>query len=57
MCNYILETTVEDLQLLFGEVRLGLQLIKTLWPVAHHRHLQLVIGFIYRGDENKARDI
>lgn len=48
MCNYILETTVEDLQLLFGEVSLGLQLLKTLRPVAHHRHLQLVIRFIYR---------
>lgn len=53
MYDYILKTTVEDLQLRFAEVGLGFQLIKTLWPVTHHRHLQLVICFIYRERERE----
>lgn len=55
VCDYILETTIEDLQLLFGEVSLGFQLIKPLWPVTHRRHLQLIVKFIYMGRE-KERD-
>lgn len=53
MFDYILETTIEDLQFLFGEVRLGFQLIKTLRPVTHHRHLELVICFIYREEKQR----
>lgn len=49
--NYILKATVEDLQLLFGEVRLGLQLFKAFGPVAHRGHLQLIVCFICREDE------
>lgn len=55
MCDYILETAIEDLQLLLGEVSLGLQLLESLWPVTHHRHLELIICFIYRGEKEGAR--
>lgn len=51
MFDYILETTIEDLQLLFGEVGLGLQLLETLRPVGHCRHLQLFVGFICEEEE------
>lgn len=46
MCKYILEATIENLQLLLGEVSLGFQLLKTLWPVTHRCHLKLIIGII-----------
>lgn len=51
MCDYILETTIEDLQLLFGEVSLGFQLVESLGPVTHHRHLELIICFICREEK------
>lgn len=41
--NYILKPTVEDLQLLFGEVSLSLELFEALGPVTHRGHLQLII--------------
>lgn len=44
--RYILKTTVEDLQLLLGEVGLRFQLLQAFRPVTHHGHLELVIGFI-----------
>lgn len=49
--NYILKPTVEDLQLLFGEVSLSLQLFEALGPVTHRGHLQLIICFICQEDE------
>lgn len=52
---YILETTIEDLQLLFGEISLGFQLLKTLWPVTHRCHLKLIICFIYREEKERVR--
>lgn len=62
--DYILETPIEDLQLLFGEVSLRFQLVKALRSVTHRRHLQLLICFIYRQergererDKEKAGDI
>lgn len=50
---YILKPTIEDLQLLFGEVSLGFKLLKTLRPVTHHRHLKLIICFIYEEDKER----
>lgn len=50
--NYILKPTVEDLQLLFGEVSLGLELIKALGPVTHRGHLQLIVCFICRREDD-----
>lgn len=48
--NYILKPTVEDLQLLFGEVSLSLELIEGLGSVTHRGHLQLIICFICQED-------
>ena len=55
MADYILEAAIENLQLLFGEVGLGFQLLEALWPVAHCRHLQLIICFIWREEEEERR--
>lgn len=52
---YILKTTIENLQLLFGEVRLSFQLVETFWPVTNRRHLKLIICFIYREGEEGGR--
>lgn len=56
MGDYILEAAIENLQLLFGEVGLGFQLLEALWPVAHRRHLQLVICFIWREEEEEEEE-
>lgn len=44
--TYVLEASVEYLQLPLAEVGLGLQLLEALRPVAHHSHLQVVIDFV-----------
>lgn len=45
--SYVFEAPIEDLQLPLGEVRLGLQLLQALRPVANHGHLQLVFNLIW----------
>lgn len=44
--TYIFKATVEDLELLLGEIRLRLQLIESFRPMTHHGHLQLIVHFI-----------
>jgi hypothetical protein len=46
--SYIFEASIKDLQLSLGEIGLGLKLLQSLRPVAHHGHLQLVFNLIWK---------
>ena len=45
--SYIFEAAVKDSQLPLGEIGLGLKLLQSLWPMAHHGHLQLIFNLIW----------
>lgn len=45
--SYVFEASIKDLQLPLGEVRLGLELLQPLRPMANHSHLQLVFNLIW----------
>lgn len=45
--SYVFEAPIKDLQLPLGEVRLGLQLLQALRPMANHGHLQLIFDLIW----------
>lgn len=48
MGTHILEASVEGLQLLLGELGLGLQLVQALWLMAHRGQLQFTVTAVWR---------
>lgn len=51
--THILEAPVEGLQLLLGELGLGLQLVQPLRLVAHGRQLQLTVAAVWKGTQSR----
>lgn len=54
---YVLKATIKDLQLRFGEVGLSFQLLQSLWPVTHHRHLEFIVRFICENEKQAAKGL
>lgn len=51
--THVFEASVEGLQLLLGELGLCLQLVQSLWLVAHCGQLQLAVAAIWKGTETQ----
>ena len=51
--TYVLEASVEDLQLLAGEPSLGLHLLQSLGAMADGRQLQLILYAVWGGGRNR----